>query len=94
MLAIAKDAQIPMTGVAIGGMFGYFFTQTNQIENFDQVSNCNIEYFKKFFHGMLKTGIYFAPAAFEAGFVSSAHTQSDFQATLAAAEQVLASTTF
>jgi glutamate-1-semialdehyde 2,1-aminomutase len=91
LLAIAQNAQIPMTGVAIGGMFGGFFTQASQVNNFDQVSACNLDYFKKFFHGMLKQGIYLAPSAFEAGFVSSAHTQADLQTTLAAAEQVLAS---
>jgi glutamate-1-semialdehyde 2,1-aminomutase len=91
LLETAKNAGIPMTGVAIGGMFGLFFTQTDRVDNFDQVSACNIDYFKKFFHGMLKKGIYFAPSAFEAGFVSSAHTQADLQTTLAAAEQVLAS---
>lgn len=91
LLERAKNAQIPMTGVAIGGMFGYFFTQADRVDNFDQVSACNLDYFKKFFHGMLKKGIYFAPSAFEAGFVSSAHTQADLQTTLAAAEQVLAS---
>ncbi|BAP55023.1 glutamate-1-semialdehyde aminotransferase [Thioploca ingrica] len=91
LLEQAKNAQIPMTGVAIGGMFGYFFTQADRVDNFDQVNACNIDYFKKFFHGMLKKGIYFAPSAFEAGFVSSAHTQADLQTTLAAAEQVLAS---
>lgn len=91
LLEQAKNAQIPMTGVAIGGMFGYFFTQADRVDHFDQVSACNLDYFKKFFHGMLKKGIYLAPSAFEAGFVSSAHTQADLQTTLAAAEQVLAS---
>ena len=90
LLTTAKNAQIPMTAVAIGGMFGCFFTQADQVENFDQVSTCNIDYFKKFFHGMLTKGIYLAPSAFEAGFVSSAHTQADFQTTLSAAEQILA----
>jgi glutamate-1-semialdehyde 2,1-aminomutase len=89
LLETAKNVGIPMTGVAIGGMFGLFFTQTDRIDNFDQVNACNLDYFKKFFHGMLKKGIYLAPSAFEAGFVSSAHTQADLQTTLAAAEQVL-----
>jgi glutamate-1-semialdehyde 2,1-aminomutase len=90
LLKQAKNAQISMAGVASGGMFGCFFTQANRVDNFDQVSACNLDYFKKFFHGMLKKGIYLAPSAFEAGFVSSAHTQADLQTTLAAAEQVLA----
>jgi glutamate-1-semialdehyde 2,1-aminomutase len=91
LLAAAKNAQVPMITVAIGGMFGCFFTQANQVSNFEQVSDCNIDYFKKFFHGMLKQGIYLAPSAFEAGFVSAAHTQADLQTTLTTAEQVLAS---
>ncbi len=90
MLAVAKDANIPMTGVSIGGMFGLFFTSEVKITNFDQVSACDGERFKNFFHAMLNQGIYLAPSAFEAGFVSSAHTDADIEATLDAAKQVLA----
>ncbi|NJO17206.1 MAG: glutamate-1-semialdehyde 2,1-aminomutase [Thioploca sp.] len=89
LLETAKNAKIPMTGVAIGGMFGLFFTQADLVENFDQVNACHLDYFKRFFHGMLTKGIYLAPSAFEAGFVSSAHSHADLQTTLAAAEQVL-----
>lgn len=88
LLDRARIAQIPMTGVAIGGMFGFFFTSAPKVENFDQVSACDVERFKKFFHGMLEHGIYLAPSAFEAGFISSAHTQEDIEATLHAAEEV------
>ncbi len=89
-LAKAKSADIPMAGVSIGGMFGLFFTKADKLENFEQVSTCNVERFKKFFHAMLEKGIYLAPSAFEAGFISSAHTEEDIQATLFAAEQVFA----
>ncbi len=89
MLAVAKDAEIPMTGVAIGGMFGLFFTSEAKIINFDQVSNCDGERFKKFFHAMLDKGIYLAPSAFETGFVSSAHSDADIETTLVAAKDVL-----
>ncbi|MDM8569983.1 aspartate aminotransferase family protein, partial [Thiotrichales bacterium HSG1] len=57
----------------------------------DQVSACDGERFKKFFHAMLDKGIYLAPSAFEAGFISSAHTDADIDATLSAAKQVLVS---
>ncbi|MCK5717753.1 MAG: glutamate-1-semialdehyde 2,1-aminomutase, partial [Thiomargarita sp.] len=90
LLARAKSAHIPMTGVSIGGMFGLFFSTAEQVTNFEQVSACNVERFKKFFHGMLAQGIYLAPSAFEAGFVSSAHNEKDIQDTLDAAEQVFA----
>jgi len=91
LLALAKKANIPMTGVSIGGMFGLFFTNEDKVENFAQVSTCDVERFKKFFHGMLEKSIYLAPSAFEAGFVSSVHTQEDIEATLGVAGQVLAS---
>jgi len=88
LLARAQEAQIAMTGVAVGGMFGLFFTSEKKIENFQQVSQCNIERFKTFFHGMLARGVYLAPSAFEAGFMSLAHSDEDIQTTLAAAKEV------
>ncbi len=88
MLAVAKDAEIPMTGVSVGGMFGLFFTNEEKITNFDQVSACDGEKFKKFFHAMLDQGIYLAPSAFETGFVSSAHSDADIEATLTAAKSI------
>ncbi len=90
MLEIAKEAQIPMTGVSIGGMFGLFFTSAEIVSDFDQVNSCDVERFKKFFHSMLERGTYLAPSAFEAGFISSAHSQDDIDITLNAAKQVLA----
>ncbi|MEK7260403.1 MAG: aspartate aminotransferase family protein, partial [Pseudomonadota bacterium] len=73
---------------AVGGMFGFFFSSEPAIARFAQVTACDIERFKKFFHGMLGEGIYLAPSAYEAGFVSSAHTDADLAATLDAAEKV------
>ncbi|MCK5718439.1 MAG: glutamate-1-semialdehyde 2,1-aminomutase [Thiomargarita sp.] len=90
ILERAKKAGISMHGTAVGGMFGLFFTELNKVENFEQVSTCNVEQFKQFFHGMLAKGIYFAPSAFETGFISSTHTTADIEATLDAAEQVFA----
>jgi len=71
-------------------MFGVFFTDQDPITSFTQVMACDVDRFKAFFHGMLKQGVYLAPSAFEAGFVSAAHREHDLTATLDAAEQVLA----
>jgi glutamate-1-semialdehyde 2,1-aminomutase len=84
----ARAAGIPLTTNSVGGMFGFFFSSEEKISNFAQVSACNIERFKKFYHGMLDNGIYLAPSAYEAGFVSSMHTTQDIEATLAAAAKV------
>jgi glutamate-1-semialdehyde 2,1-aminomutase len=86
----ASAASIPLTTNQAGGMFGYFFSDEECITRFDQVSNCDMDRFKRFYHGMLDAGIYLAPAAFEAGFVSGAHTEQDINATLDAAERVFA----
>jgi len=90
VLDAARSASIPLTANRVGGMFGFFFTESENVSNFDQVSNCNLDRFKLFFHGMLEQGVYLAPSAFEAGFVSSAHTGADIQATIDAAERVFA----
>ena len=87
--AKAREAGIPMTANQAGGMFGLFFSDEEQITAFDQVMNSDQERFKQFFHAMLDTGIYLAPSAFEAGFVSAAHTLDDIDATIDAAGKVL-----
>ena len=87
----AKAAGIPMTSNVVGGMFGLFFSEADKVTNFDEVGKCDIERFKRFFHGMLKEGVYLAPSAFEAGFVSAAHSAEDLGATIAAAGEVLKS---
>ena len=84
----ARAAGIPLSTHAVGGMFGFFFSSEPVILRFAQVTACDIERFKRFFHGMLHEGIYLAPSAYEAGFVSSAHTDADLAATLDAAEKV------
>lgn len=86
--AKAIAAGIGMSVNYIGGMFGLFFTQEDHIHSYSQVMNCDQDLFKQFFHGMLKEGIYLAPSAFEAGFVSSAHSDEDLDATIDAAERV------
>ena len=67
-----------------------FFTSETRINRFAQVMACDVARFRKFFHGMLSQGVYLAPSAFEAGFVSAAHTDTDIQATLTAAGKVFA----
>ncbi len=87
---VAKDAGIPFTTNSIGTMWGGFFTEETHITNYQQVMNCNIERFNKFFHGMLNAGVYLAPASYEASFMSSAHTDQDIDATIEAAKKVFA----
>ena len=85
MLDAAKQHQVPMTANQVGAMFGLFFTDQPSVQSFAAVSACDIDRFKRFFHTMLESGVYMAPSAYEAGFVSSAHVQSDLQATIDAA---------
>jgi len=86
----ARAAGIPLTTNQVGGMFGIFFTEADNITDFYQVTQCDADRFKLFFHGMLEQGVYLAPSAFEAGFVSAAHGDAEIDATLAAAEKVFA----
>lgn len=86
----ADAAGVSLTTNQVGGMFGVFFTDEKQISFYDQVANCDQEKFKRFFHGMLDKGVYLAPSAFEAGFVSAAHGADEINKTLDAAEQVFA----
>jgi glutamate-1-semialdehyde 2,1-aminomutase len=86
----AAEAGIPLSVEYQGGMFGFVFTDKGPVRSFDQVAAADVERFKRFFHGMLDAGVYFAPSAFEAGFVSAAHGETEIAATLDAARQVLA----
>jgi len=76
---------IPLASNQVGAMFGIFFTDADQVTNFTQSTACDQDRFKRFFHAMLKRGIYLAPSAFEAGFVSAAHSEAEIDATLEAA---------
>jgi glutamate-1-semialdehyde 2,1-aminomutase len=71
-------------------MFGGFFSAESSISNYQQVMACDGERFNRFFHHMLERGIYLAPAAFEAGFLSAAHGDKEIEATLAAASEAFA----
>lgn len=86
----AEAAGISLITQSAGGMFGLFFTGQSRVDNFAQATACDSEAFRKFFSGMLDQGVYLAPSAFEAGFMSSAHTPEHIQATLDAAETVFA----
>ncbi|OUR84227.1 glutamate-1-semialdehyde-2,1-aminomutase [Cycloclasticus sp. 46_120_T64] len=90
---LADEANIPFSYNQVGAMFGLFFSEEKNISRFEQVMNCDQERFKQFFHAMLKEGIYLAPSAFEAGFVSAAHSEQDIQQTLAAAKIAFAQLT-
>jgi len=87
----ASQAGISVSVNVVGGMFGLFFTEEDNISRFSQVMNCDQALFKRFFHGMLEQGIYLAPSAFEAGFVSAAHSDEDIEKTLDAATTVFKS---
>jgi glutamate-1-semialdehyde 2,1-aminomutase len=89
LLTRAKAFNIPLAVNYVGGMFGIFFTEEEKVEDFYQVTNSNIDRFRLFFHGMLEQGVYLAPSAYEACFVSAAHGQAEIKQTLIAAEQVL-----
>ena len=88
ILAAAKRQGIAMTANKVGAMFGLFFTDQAEVKSFADVGRCDIQRFNRFFHGMLEAGINLAPSAYEAGFVSSAHTEQHLQQTIDAAEQV------
>ncbi len=89
LTAIAQKHGIPFTSNHVGSMFGFFFTEEEKITNYGQVMACDIDRFNRFFHGMLNEGVYLAPASYEAGFMSSAHSDADIQWTLDAADKVM-----
>ena len=87
--SVASDTDIPLTTNHVGTMFGLFFTEADTVSSFADVIACDTVRFGRFFHGMLEEGIYLAPSAFEAGFISSAHGNSEIDRTLESARQVL-----
>jgi glutamate-1-semialdehyde 2,1-aminomutase len=87
----AAGAGVALATNHVCGMFGFFFTSERDVDRYEKVMACDVERFKRFFHGMLAEGIYLAPSAFEAGFLSAAHTAADLDATAAAAARVFAS---
>lgn len=87
--SVAESLNTPMFAASLGGMFGFCFTTKTAIADYTDVAASDEVLFKKFYHGMLQKGVYFAPSMYEAGFVSSAHTENEVSYTLAAAEEVL-----
>ena len=87
----ASQAGISLSVNQVGAMFGLFFTEEEKVSLFSQVMKCDQDLFKRFFHGMLDQGVYLAPSAFEAGFVSAAHSDEDIEKTVEAASTVFKS---
>ena len=90
LAAAAAAVDIALAVEHLGGMFGFVFTSEGPVRRFDQVAAADTKRFSAFFHGMLDRGIYFAPSAFEAGFVSASHDDEEIELTLAAARDVFA----
>ncbi|PWB49294.1 MAG: glutamate-1-semialdehyde-2,1-aminomutase [Nitrosomonadales bacterium] len=89
LTAAAKEAGVAFCAQPVGGMFGLYFSATPP-GSYAEVMQCDKEAFNRFFHAMLDEGVYLAPSAFEAGFVSAAHGDAEIEATLAAARRVFA----
>ena len=90
LLAAAEAENIPLVVNHVGGMFGIFFTDADSVTCYADVTKCDVERFKRFFHLMLQEGVYLAPSAYEAGFMSLAHSQEDIQRTVDAARRCFA----
>jgi glutamate-1-semialdehyde 2,1-aminomutase len=90
LVEAARQNGVPLVANQVGGMFGIFFTDADAVTSYAQATACNVDQFKRFFHAMLRRGVYLAPSAFEAGFVSAAHAGAEIDATLAAAAEAFA----
>ncbi|PKH22786.1 glutamate-1-semialdehyde-2,1-aminomutase [Enterobacterales bacterium CwR94] len=88
--AAAHAENIPLVVNHVGGMFGLFFTDADTVTSYADVTRCDVERFRKFFHLMLEEGVYLAPSAYEAGFMSLAHSKADIQRTVEAARRCFA----
>jgi len=89
LLGVARKAKVRFSAQSIGSMFGLYFRSAPP-KSFAEVMQCDKDRFNRFFHAMLERGVYLAPSAYEAGFVSAAHTSADIEATLAAARAAFA----
>ncbi|MCH7815126.1 MAG: glutamate-1-semialdehyde 2,1-aminomutase [Proteobacteria bacterium] len=83
----ARTAGVPFSTNQVGAMFGCFFSVEEKVTHFSQVMQCNLDHFQRYFHSMLNSGVYLAPSAYEAGFISAAHGDEEIQKTLNAAEK-------
>ncbi len=88
MQQVADEAGVPFSTAHQGGMFGFYFT-AQKVQRFDDLKLCDEAHFKRFFHAMLEAGVYLAPSAYEAGFVSSKHNDDIIEQTLMAAEKAI-----
>lgn len=88
---VTQQLHIPLCTSSLGGMFGFCFTDSEQVYNYADIAAADEVLFKRFYHGMLEQGVYFAPSMYEAGFVSSAHGADEVAKTQEAAERVLSS---
>jgi glutamate-1-semialdehyde 2,1-aminomutase len=86
----ARRANVPFSTNHVCGMFGLFFTSDAPVTSYRQVMACDVARFRQFFHAMLDAGVYLAPSAFEAGFISAAHGEAEIATTIAAAERAFA----
>jgi glutamate-1-semialdehyde 2,1-aminomutase len=84
--AVAIEAGVPFSTNRVGAMFGLFFTP-GKVETYTQATACDVAAFNRFFHAMLDRGVYLAPSAFEAGFLSAAHSEQDIADTIQAARE-------
>ena len=89
LLDAASSSKIPLSATGLGGMFGFAFTQRHPLRNFSDAESQRSDQFQQFFNYMLENGVYFAPSCFEAGFMSSAHSESDIDKTIGLAKQAL-----
>ncbi|MBL4671967.1 MAG: aminotransferase class III-fold pyridoxal phosphate-dependent enzyme, partial [Arenicella sp.] len=85
--ALSND--IPLATNGVGGMFGFFFTDAERVNTFEDSVACDGQRFNTFFHGMLERGVYLAPSPFEAGFISIAHSENDIADTIDHASEVM-----
>ncbi|HZR37295.1 MAG TPA: glutamate-1-semialdehyde 2,1-aminomutase [Nevskia sp.] len=86
----AAAAGVPFTTAQVGSMFGLFFTRAETVKSYAEVMACDVAAFKRFFHAMLARGVYLAPSAYEAGFVSAAHGAREIALTVEAAQAAFA----
>jgi glutamate-1-semialdehyde 2,1-aminomutase len=90
MRACAARHGVPLTTNHVCGMFGFFFTEAERVRSFEDVQGCDVDRFRRFFHAMLARGVYLAPSAFEAGFLSVTHDEAVIDALLEAMDDALA----
>jgi len=88
LLNAARAVNLPFSVNQVCGMFGLFFTDKPSVRYFREVMACNVDRFRQFFHLMMHEGVYLAPSAFEAGFISIAHSDQEIEVTIAAARKV------